>query len=676
MLFPCAALEKGQKNKKIFEIFTLLIAVISKYNIFGILWMNQADEILRFFKKQKEASNVYELKNGILYQDGKPIIAMGQSYYPSFHEAKYPAPPSGDRIGLMKKDMRLMKDVGFQFVRVAAIGQVRLENDQVVVDTPFVDEMLKEADRLDIATSVRLQGYVMNLRGYDDYLMRNEKDEPMQQHWASFMHFSMYHKGILQDNKEATQALARHFDKIPGVLSYQIYNEPHYPSNGVFDYHPATIAAYQEWRKAHGLEPEEPPRRRPMGDESPEPWIQWRLFNMYSMSKFLNDSAAAAKEAAPDKETYTCITSAPTDSGVMSAGINYYDNGEGMDTVGITCYKHQEGADFYNASFQYDMTESAAALNGKHAWCIEIDARTHMPARKGPEETYNLLASGFKGIVYYEWRGDYADEKTPLPDNCGFIFNDGTKTEHYERSVATVRFVNKYSTLFAQAEKLRSGIAMLYSERAAAYGDAYMGNAEFGNPFIFQSKQVYREFRKNQMTLDIVCARHLKENVLGVKYLFIPCGKSWLSDEERAQIDAFEAAGGQAYYLNPKSSMSGNAQFGWWRWNVERLNGTKFEFRSPLELEDVLDLCRITPIVRVNSRHIKTGLLRGKDYTLAVFNNTDPAHQNVSGAVAQLQRPCSGARFISIDQDVELSCQEGVIHLPEIVEGGVLILKD
>ena len=45
---------------------------------------------------------MYELKNGILYQDGKPIIAMGQSYYPSFHEAKYLAPPSGDRVGLMK----------------------------------------------------------------------------------------------------------------------------------------------------------------------------------------------------------------------------------------------------------------------------------------------------------------------------------------------------------------------------------------------------------------------------------------------------------------------------------------------------------------------------------------------------------------------------------------------
>ena len=93
---------------------------------------------------------MYELKNGILYQDGKPIIAMGQSYYPSFHEAKYPAPPAGDRIGLMKEDIKLMREAGFQFLRVAAIGNVTLdENDQVKVDTPFVDEMLGYKKLLD-----------------------------------------------------------------------------------------------------------------------------------------------------------------------------------------------------------------------------------------------------------------------------------------------------------------------------------------------------------------------------------------------------------------------------------------------------------------------------------------------------------------------------------------------
>ena len=214
---------------------------------------------------------MYALKNGVLHQDGKPIIAMGQSYYPSFHEAKYPAPPWADRVGLMKEDIRLMREAGFQFLRVAALGDVTLEGDAVRVRTDFIDSLLREAHDKGMATSIRLQGYVMNLRGYDDYLMRNEKDEPMEAYWSAFMRSSLFHKGIVQDNKEASQALARHFEEIPGVVSYQIYNEPHYPYNGIFDYHPMTLAAYQAWRAARGLPPGSRPGAGPRRGRIPSP---------------------------------------------------------------------------------------------------------------------------------------------------------------------------------------------------------------------------------------------------------------------------------------------------------------------------------------------------------------------------------------------------------------------
>ena len=53
---------------------------------------------------------MFELKNGVLHQDGKPIIAMGQSYYPSFHKAKYPLPEHMDRIGLDKFEEAVFSD--------------------------------------------------------------------------------------------------------------------------------------------------------------------------------------------------------------------------------------------------------------------------------------------------------------------------------------------------------------------------------------------------------------------------------------------------------------------------------------------------------------------------------------------------------------------------------------
>lgn len=615
---------------------------------------------------------MFKLKNGILYKNQKPVIAMGQSYYPSFHEKKYPLPPSGDRIALMKEDIQMMTDVGFQFLRVAALGDVRVNGDEIEVDTSFIDELLKEADRKGMATSVRLQGYVMNLRGHQDYLMRNADDDPMEKAWSSFIRNSLFHNGILKDNWDASQALACHFNTIPGVVSYQIYNEPHYPRNGIFDYHPKTLEAYKMWREENGLAPEDAPRRRPLPGESPDSWIHWRIFSMRAMSDFLNKSSAAVKEVSPCMETYTCMTAAPAQNDIMSEGIQYFDSGAGMDAVGITTYSHMEGVNYYTACYQYDMAECAAALYGKHAWTIEADARTHMPARKLHQQTYSLLAAGHKGIVYYEWRGDYPDKGTPLPDNCGFIFNDGTKTEHYDRSVEMVRFVNRHSTRFASAEKLRDGVAILCSDYAAAYGDAYLTDMGI-NIYVNQSVNVYRELRKCGITVDLVCAEHLGKNVLGTQVLFIPADKNWLSKGECEKIDAFVNKGGNVFYLRQKTARR-VAPYGVWQWDEPVLNETTSEFRSCMEIEDVLEMCGIEAKVKVNNRHIKYGVLKGDNYALVVMTNTDPRHSTICGAVMKTSIPFEKASFISPDLEIELEVIGEEIKLPDIVEGGVVVL--
>ena len=49
---------------------------------------------------------MYNMKNGVLHKEGKPVFCIGLSYYPSYHERKIPVPESGDRIGEMKKDLR------------------------------------------------------------------------------------------------------------------------------------------------------------------------------------------------------------------------------------------------------------------------------------------------------------------------------------------------------------------------------------------------------------------------------------------------------------------------------------------------------------------------------------------------------------------------------------------
>ena len=227
---------------------------------------------------------MYEIKDGILNKDGKKVFALGQSYYPSFHHAKYPVPPTGDRMGEMRKDLQMMHHMGFNHVRFAGLGKTKLEADGTVsVETPFVDAMIAEADRNEISSSIRLQGYVINLRGHQDVLMIDENGSPQDtKRWFDFIQTTLHHPGMLEDNAMATQALAKHFEKQTGVVAFQIYNEPHYPGPGRFDYHLLAIEAYRKHLVEQGVltsgeaETYEPPRNRK--DQGPHMWALWRLF--------------------------------------------------------------------------------------------------------------------------------------------------------------------------------------------------------------------------------------------------------------------------------------------------------------------------------------------------------------------------------------------------------------
>ena len=186
---------------------------------------------------------MWNIKNGILHKDGKPIYAIGLSYYPSYREDKVPVPRDGDRIGEMKKDLRRMKECGFNIVRFAALGEVKRVDGEIVADTEFIDALMSEADLVDISTMLRLQGYTMNLSGWEDcYMIDQDGNQINRDTWYNFIQNSLHHKGILKDNIDGTVHLAKHYVKYNNLVSFQTYNEPHYPSEQIYDYHPDAIA--------------------------------------------------------------------------------------------------------------------------------------------------------------------------------------------------------------------------------------------------------------------------------------------------------------------------------------------------------------------------------------------------------------------------------------------------
>lgn len=629
----------------------------------------------------------YRIISGILHEDGKPKFALGASYYPSFLPSKYQVPESGDRVGEMKKDFRLMRECGMQFVRCAAIGKVEPDGESLKIDTPFVDEMAREAENVGLGLSVRLNGYFVNLSGNTDYEFVNNLGEAMDKYWSVFMQSSFFHEGARRDNYVATKALASHFSEFPSVISYQIYNEPHYPYNGVFDYNPATIKAYRKWLVGKGVMSEadaenyDPPRERPHSDSGKFPrekvleWIRWREFSCRALSEFLDETAKAAHESLPGIDCYTCYTTSSHSSNhCANTGVTFFDDAKDLTTLGFTHYTNFDGAEYFSAAYIIDLAESAAAVYGKHAWSAELDARTKMPSRKFYQSTHEVIGSGCKGICYYEWRGDYPDPAAPLPDNCGFLHYDGSKTDRFDRDVRLLKHLSKYSELIASAEKLRPGIAILHSDRASRYYDAVSGSNNAVNTWTYQTIESYRELRLCGFNPDFVRAVDLAENRLGVKYLFVPTLKA-VSGEEKKLLEEFEKSGGKVFVGDLDGTFEALVCGAWFELSSLPGNRTTEEFRGGAQIADIVERYKLIPPVETNARNLFAGVIAGDGYKIVSLVANDPYREPIKAHRIKLNFEAVSAVFSTPFEEIELEVKDGFIDLPEVTDAALLIIR-
>jgi len=542
------------------------------------------------------------------------------------------------------------------------------------VHTEFIEQLLDECDKVDIASMMRLQGYSMNLSGYDDFLMLDEHGNPMDTtRWYDFLQNSMYHEGILKDNDEGTRALAQLYCKHPNLVSFQTYNEPHYPArnNGIYDYHPATIAAYRKWLVKNEIMTEEaaagyePPHARPAKDEDITEWVNWRKFSIETLSNFLNHSADVAKEVDPSIESLTCLTTAPTLDNNSKHGVSYYDNAKSMDTLGITHYLPCYGGSYFHAAQVLDNAESAAADNGKHCWLIEYDARTNITLKKLYQETYAAIGAGIKGIMYYQWRGDHVFPDSPEGNGFGFINYDGTETEHYEEKLAVVQLLNKLSDEIVNAEKKRCGVALLSSNHAFMSADAIDNGADADrNTYLELYKSLYKHLRAEGITVDLTESDMLAENPLGFKVVIVP-HYSLISEQEKADLQTFADQGG-AVYTCEDGMLS-----------LYRLGQSFVKYEdAAYNLIDVLEENGIAPVIASSNRQLMVQVIEGEGYAVACLNNISTVHETLSGVKLTLnQVKATKAVMHTPYSETELAVNGDVIELPEIREGAFVVLR-
>ncbi len=625
----------------------------------------------------------YTIEKGIYKKDGKPVFALGVSYYASYHERKVPVPPEADRFGEAKRDIKGMSDFGFNIVRCAALGDVKYDEERrVVTDTPLLDHIAKRCEKSDIGLMLRLQGYSMNLSGYGDTLMVNHKGEDMDKTiWYDFVRDCLFHEGLNEDNDAGTRALALHFAPMNSVVGWQTYNEPHYPTSGMFDYHPKTIAAYRKWLVENGYktigeaENFDPPRARPMPSEDATEWIRWRTFSNNALTDFLCHSSDVAKGAS-GLETMTCITTGSTQTFAAVRGEDYFRIAEGMDALGITQYYQVRKPEVYIAALNLSFAESAAALAGKPLWIVEYDAKTNTPPHYFAKNSYLALGTCLRGLLYYQWRGDHVYPNSPEGNGFGIINYDGTKTENYENAKRIVSYINSRSDLLMSTQKHRSGVGILRSMSGLLRSDAKCNPCDTGygdsNTWLDAELSFFTDCAKMGIIPDFTNAEGLRENKLGIKLLFVPI-LDYISDEEMAAVKAFESFGGKVVFTNcAHRTFTRHGAY-----EIKERKRTQFD--GYLDCSDVLYFYGISPLISFD-KYEETLLLQTLDIPnghLAVITNTDNVGR--PNRTPTLLVP-DGIKSVTIDsfespKPKKLKVKKGKVTLPEITNGAFVVMK-
>lgn len=613
---------------------------------------------------------MYRIEKGILYQDGKPVFCLGESYYPSFNPTKFPVPPEGDRMGEMKKDLAGMAQMGFNHVRFAALGEV---TEDLQVNTPFIDAMIRQAEENGMSVSVREQGFSVNLRGFENVDMVDWNGQSPVYQWFDFIRSTLHHPGILEDNRAYAGAVAAHYETFPNMVAYQIYNEPHFPGGAIYDYHPDTIKAYRKWLVEKNIltageaETYEPPRGRK--EQSPRMWALWRIFSRDSITAFLNNANDGSKEGS-GLPTYTCYTGAPIGKGNVYMGCDLFANARSMDIAGYTTYYHACGQEYYLLSRQVDTAQCAAELGGTQSWCIELDSRTYIPPFIYTRGAYTVLGSGCKGIVFYQWRGDYPAPGVPHPNSCGLLNYDGTKTANYENGAAVNRFILDHNDLLMGANRVHEGVGILHSDYAAFYSDALdnenktADNEPYRNTFTAANNSIYRQLRKAGVSVSIVDAQGLEENPFGIRVLCLP-DFSRLSPEEQAAVIRFREKGGKVYHAE---------EWGFRIFDGYQRSCKERVFWYKLRARDVLEAEGIVPMVQTLHPDVAVQLLRGQDYTLAVLTSIAVTERTTDVAL-QVNIPFASAVFRDIDGEKSVSVDGSSVTIHGLTNGGILVLR-
>lgn len=370
------------------------------------------------------------------------------------------------------------------------------------------------------------------------------------------------------------QGFTARYKDHPALVAWNAWNEPRSRPAGDCAC-PASMQKYREWLREKfgtierlnefaGLALS---GRGPDFGSVPPPdlysdYAGWLLFRTWRTEMIADRVAWVAKDIREVDRSHPVVSHSGLASIFQEAlqdTTNDYLNAQGVDMYGSSCPSRTVDMPLFSVqptAYQaatLDLLCSRLRGVSDPFWINELYTNEPMCLKPTPasffrQSAYHALASGAKGIVYWQYRGERLSTES---FDAGLVSVGGEATDRSREVGRVIRVVKAHEATFASARLPKAAVAMPYDYQIDLMSrieaeSAPAGYADHGSSLLYPYKLALRGTHlamwELDMPMDVVPSEEY-EQILNYDAVYLPCPRM-ISEAQVKVLDTFVSNGG------------------------------------------------------------------------------------------------------------------------------------
>jgi beta-galactosidase len=484
----------------------------------------------------------------------KPAVAVGVSWYPEqWPEARWDV------------DLALMKDTGFNTIRIGEFAWSAMEPTEGQFDFGWMDRAVAAAKRhgfmIVIGTPSAATPAWLTQK-YPDTLRVDENG--VRAGHGGRRHFSFASTRYRDLSRRIAVEMAKRYGKDPAVVGWQIDNEvgpPSFDAESVAAWHAFLKARYgtidtlnQRWTTQYWSQHYNDFGQIPLhatGQQNPGLLLDFKHFTSATWTDYVQNQARAIR---PLIDSRAFIT---TNTMFWNAGFDHFQMHRDLDIASWDNYIQEGRPDWVANGANHDLVRGYKRRN---FWLMETQpgrvdwapVNRSLDPGQTREMAWQAVSHGADAVLYWQWRSPLNGQEVY---HGAVLGQDGQPNPIHGEIAQTARELTAAAPLLADTQPVaRIGMLFSYDSRWAI--DLQRHNKAFDPIKAFTD--IYRPFRTQSQGVHILSA----DDDLSAYPLIVAPNLNVMTDAQAKRLAAYVRGGGQLL-LGARSGMKDDANALW-----------------------------------------------------------------------------------------------------------------